>query len=108
VTTEEGVLNAIIRWASIVDHIHDWREATQCLQDKSLEEVFGDRIASLSEVLNYVRFALMPPPLLVEVSLVPQTLLHPLNSELRKLFMEIEINGLFLVFSFTDAILLPF
>ena len=66
-TTEEGVLNAIIQWASMVDHLHDWREATHYLQNNSLEELFGDRISSLSEVLNFVRFALMPPPLLLEV-----------------------------------------
>ena len=68
-TTEEGVLNAIIQWASIVDHLHDWREAIHYLQNKSLEELFGDRLTSLSEVLNFVRFALMPPPLLLEVIL---------------------------------------
>ena len=90
----------------MVDHLHDWREATHYLQNNSLEELFGDRITSLSEVLNFVRFALMPPPLLLEV--IHCLLVHYIFvfRDLKKKELQNKFSFV-LVFLNTDAILLP-
>lgn len=67
VATEERVLNATILWASAGKRIHDWREANDYLSEHSVDELFGERLASLNELLQYVGFALLPPTLLHEI-----------------------------------------
>eukprot|EP00250_Pteridium_aquilinum_P012428 c20722_g1_i3 orf=213-2012(+) len=67
VSTEERVLNAIIMWASVGKQIHNWRAANEYVSEHSVNELFKERLASLNEVLQYVRFALMPPTLLQEI-----------------------------------------
>lgn len=64
VSTEERVLNAMILWASGGKRLHDWRGADDYLFKHGVSELFEDRLISFNEVLQYVRFALMPLPLL--------------------------------------------
>ncbi|KAI5075302.1 hypothetical protein GOP47_0009378 [Adiantum capillus-veneris] len=67
VATEESVLNTMILWASADQHLHDWRGAEDYLSEHSVVELFGERLISFDEMLQYVRFALMPPTLLQEL-----------------------------------------
>ncbi|MCO5582625.1 hypothetical protein L7F22_036523 [Adiantum nelumboides] len=67
VATEESVLNTMVLWASADRQLHNWRGAENYLSESSVGELFEERLVSFNEVLQHVRFALMPSTLLQEL-----------------------------------------
>eukprot|EP00249_Psilotum_nudum_P017129 c26176_g2_i2 orf=223-2589(-) len=67
VTSEEKILDAILVWASTVACHHGWMEADEYLKVHSIQELFGNMIEGLNELLPFVRFALFPIPLLQQL-----------------------------------------
>ncbi|XP_051126591.1 BTB/POZ domain-containing protein At2g30600 [Andrographis paniculata] len=64
VTSEERVLVAILLWCCKAEELFGWDRIDEMLLNTTAEVLFGDRLYSLEEFLNLVRFPLLPHPVL--------------------------------------------
>lgn len=64
VTSEERVLDAILTWGTRGDGLHGWEAANRKLEECSSDTLFAERLEPMNELLAFVRFPLMPLPLL--------------------------------------------
>ncbi|XP_057974408.1 BTB/POZ domain-containing protein At2g30600 isoform X2 [Malania oleifera] len=64
VTSEERVLNAILCWCMQAKELYGWEVVDELLEFSKPELLFGERLGSVNDLLPFVRFPLMPYPLL--------------------------------------------
>ncbi|KAL0366480.1 UNVERIFIED_CONTAM: BTB/POZ domain-containing protein [Sesamum radiatum] len=64
VTSEERVLNAILLWCCKAEELFGWDRVDEMMLNSTPEVVFGERLNSLEEFLSFVRFPLLPSPML--------------------------------------------
>lgn len=64
VTSEERVLNAILCWCMQAKEFHGWEVLDDLLEYSTPELLFSKRLDSAFDLLPFVRFPLMPYPLL--------------------------------------------
>lgn len=67
VTSEERILNAIMMWGMKSMKLISWEEVDELLKMSTLEVLFEERIEFMGELLQFVRFALLPRDLLKKV-----------------------------------------
>ncbi|KAK4434125.1 BTB/POZ domain-containing protein [Sesamum alatum] len=64
VTSEERVLNAILLWCCKAEELFGWDRVDEMVLNSTPELVFGERLNSIEEFLSFVRFPLLPYPML--------------------------------------------
>uniref|UniRef100_A0A2C9TZG3 BTB domain-containing protein n=1 Tax=Manihot esculenta TaxID=3983 RepID=A0A2C9TZG3_MANES len=64
VTSEERVLNAILRWCMGAKEWYGWEMVDKLLANSTPDLIFRERFQSLNELLPFVRFPLLPYHLL--------------------------------------------
>ncbi|KAL3845875.1 hypothetical protein ACJIZ3_003278 [Penstemon smallii] len=67
VTSEERVLTAILLWCFQAKELIGWDKVDEMITNSAPEFVFGERLKSLEEFLCFVRFPLLPFPLLQQL-----------------------------------------
>ena len=67
VTSEERVLNAILLWCMQAKELHGWEVVEELIANSTPELLFGERLHSLIDMLPFIRFPLLPNPLLKKV-----------------------------------------
>ncbi|KAI4388508.1 hypothetical protein MLD38_000829 [Melastoma candidum] len=67
VTSEERILNAIMVWCTKSMRLISWEEVDDLLKTTTLEILFQERIELMGELLQFVRFALLPRELLKKI-----------------------------------------
>lgn len=85
VTSEEKVLDAILLWCTQAKGIYQWEAVDEMLKSSTTELLFRERLHSLSALLEFVRFPLMPLALLKKLEGSSLTIHLP---KLRELLME--------------------
>ncbi|XP_017189302.1 BTB/POZ domain-containing protein At2g30600 isoform X2 [Malus domestica] len=64
VTSEEKVLNAILMWGVKAKEEYGWEMIDEMMIHCTPELLFGDRLQTVNHLLSFVRFRLLPLPLL--------------------------------------------
>ncbi|KAJ9186348.1 hypothetical protein P3X46_001928 [Hevea brasiliensis] len=64
VTSEERVLNAILMWCMRAKELCGWEMVDELLANSTADLIFQERLPSLSDLLPFVRFPLLPYHLL--------------------------------------------
>lgn len=67
VTSEERVLNAILLWGMQAKELHGWEVVEECMAYSTPELLFGERLLPFIDMLPFIRFPLLPYPLLKKV-----------------------------------------
>ena len=67
VTSEEKVLNAILMWGMKAKDLYGWEVVDELIINSVPEHLFGERLQSVHDLLPFVRFPLLPYPLLKKV-----------------------------------------
>ncbi|WKA09250.1 hypothetical protein VitviT2T_026915 [Vitis vinifera] len=64
VTSEERVLNAILLWCMQAKELHGWEVVDELITYSTPELLFRERLHSVIDLLPFIRFPLLPYPLL--------------------------------------------
>ncbi|PON60550.1 Voltage dependent potassium channel [Parasponia andersonii] len=64
VTSEEKVVDAILMWGMKAKNIYGWEVVDELMIYSTPELLFGERLQSVYDLLSFVRFPIMPSPLL--------------------------------------------
>ena len=67
VTSEEKVLNAILMWGMKAKDLYGWEVVDELMINSFPEQLFGERLQSVHDLLPFVRFPLLPYALLKKV-----------------------------------------
>ncbi|KAL0392281.1 UNVERIFIED_CONTAM: BTB/POZ domain-containing protein [Sesamum radiatum] len=84
VTSEERVLNAILIWCCKAEELFGWDRVDDMMLNSTPELVFSERLNLLGEFLSFVRFPLLPYPMLQKLERSNLTTRFPKFNQLVK------------------------